>query len=32
MSYAKMSELEDIEGMQMVLEDLNSEVASIYRE
>ena len=32
MSYAKLSEFEDIDGLQLVLEDLNSEVASIYRE
>ena len=32
MSYAKLSEFEDIDGLQLVLEDLNSEVATIYRE
>ncbi len=32
MSYAKLSEFEDIDGLQLVLEDLNTEVATIYRE
>ena len=31
-SYAKLSDFEDIDGLQLVLEDLNSEVASVYRE
>ena len=32
MSYARLSEFEDVDSMQLVLEDLNSDVAAVYRD